>query len=49
MISKDTRNEIEYKLKVLFAWKELSEEKNNTWAANTALKHIIDLQRKLYV
>ena len=41
--------EIEYKIKVLLAWKELSEEKGNSWAASVASKHIIALQRKLYV
>jgi len=37
--------ELEYKIKVMFAWKELSEEQGNEWAATTARKHIIALQR----
>ncbi len=43
-----THKEYEYKLKILFAWKQLSEESNNKWAAATANKHIIDLTRKMY-
>ena len=40
--------ELEYKIKVLLAWKELSEESGNEWAAKIATKHIISLQRLLY-
>lgn len=40
--------ELEYKIKVLLAWKELAEESGNDWAAKTASKHIISLQRKFY-
>ena len=40
--------ELEYKIKVLLAWKELSEEAGNEWAAKIASKHIIGLQRMFY-
>jgi hypothetical protein len=40
--------ELNYKIKVLLAWKELAEESGNEWAAKTASKHIIAIQRMLY-
>ena len=40
--------ELEYKIKVLLAWKELAEEAGNEWAAKIASKHIIQLQRMFY-
>jgi hypothetical protein len=40
--------ELEYKIKVLLAWKELAEEAGNEWAAKIASKHIISLQRMFY-
>lgn len=41
--------QLEYKIKVLLAWKELAEESGNEWAAKIASKHIISLQRLSYV
>lgn len=43
MRSKD----IEYKMKVLFAWKELAMEQGNDWASQTATKHILSLTKLL--
>lgn len=47
-MNKEVVAEMEYKIKVLLAWKELAEEAGNKWAANIASKHIISLQRKFY-
>jgi len=46
-LEKDTR--MQYRIKLLLAWKKQAESENNKWAANTASKHIMDLQRKTYV
>ena len=40
--------ELEYKIKVLLAWKELAEESGNEWAVKVATKHIIGIQRMFY-
>ena len=43
-LKKDTR--MQYRIKLLLAWKEQAESEGNSWAASIASKHIIDLQRK---
>ena len=47
-MNKETIAEMEYKIKVLLAWKELAEESGNQWAVNIASKHIIAIQRMFY-
>ena len=50
-ISREVRGmnkELEYKIKVLLAWKELAEESGNEWAVKVATKHIIGIQRMFY-
>ena len=47
-MNKEVVAEMEYKIKVLLAWKELAEEAGNKWAANIASKHIITVFNGLY-
>tara|TARA_B100000497_G_C7265254_1_gene186947 strand:+ start:286 stop:435 length:150 start_codon:yes stop_codon:yes gene_type:complete len=47
-MNKESVAKMEYKIKVLLAWKELAEESGNEWAAKIAAKHIIGLQRLFY-
>ena len=35
-----------YRIKLLLAWKKHAEKHNNTWAVQTASKHILELQKR---
>ena len=45
-LEKDTR--MQYRIKLLLAWKEQAELEGNTWAASIASKHIISIQKKTW-
>jgi hypothetical protein len=47
-MNKESIAVMEYKIKVLLAWKESAEESGNKWAAKIASKHIIAIQRMFY-
>ena len=47
-MNKEYIADMEYKIKVLLAWKELAEESDNKWAMSIATKHILAIQRKFY-